>query len=81
VNNAPHLDLAKQFYEFVTTPQALAQQAEAYAKMPARNDIDPATLPEWMTELRVDPMDIDWMRYAENEEAWMKRWESEVYAH
>ncbi len=79
VNNAPHPELAKTFYEFVTTREALAHQAKDFAKMPARNDIDPATLPEWMCDLRIDAMPIDWAEFAEKQDAWCSRWEQEVY--
>jgi iron(III) transport system substrate-binding protein len=79
IKGAPHPDLAKTFYEFVTTPAELAYQAEKFAKIPARNDIDPKTLPTWMAELKLDPMTIDWQAFAEKEKAWCDRWDREVY--
>lgn len=79
VNNAPHPEWARAFYEFVTSPEALAQQARAYAKMPARKDIDPAQLPAWMTGAVIDPMPIDWAVFAAKEAAWCDRWEREVF--
>jgi iron(III) transport system substrate-binding protein len=79
IRGAPHREWAVRFYEFVTTAEALAQQAAAYAKMPARTDISPAMLPEWMAELEVKPMKIDWEHFAANEKRWCDRWESEVY--
>lgn len=81
IKGAPHPELAQRFYEFVTTPEALAQQAEAYAKIPARNDIDPKLLPKWIVETKIDPMPIDWGHFAEKEAAWCKRWDDEVYNH
>ena len=81
VKGAPHLELAKRFYEFVTTPEALEQQAQAYAKIPARQDIDPAKLPKWIAETKVTPMPIDWAKFADKEAAWCKRWDDEVYSH
>lgn len=79
VRGAPHGELARKFYEFVTTPEALAQQAQAYSKIPARNDLDPATLPEWMAQQEIGVMEIDWGRFAGKEQAWVSRWEKEVY--
>ena len=79
VRGAPHREWAEKFYEFVTTPEALAHQAEAYAKIPARGDIDPSTLPEWMVEQEVDAMVIDWGVFARKEQAWCERWEKEVF--
>lgn len=79
IKGAPHADWARKFYEFVTSPESLAQQAHAYAKMPVRNDIDPATLPAWMSSLHYTPMKIDWKTFAEHENEWCERWTKEVY--
>jgi len=79
VNNAPHPEGARTFYEFVTTREALAHQAHAYAKLPARTDIDPAQLPAWMTTDVIEPMPIDWSVFAAKEAAWCDRWEREVF--
>lgn len=79
IKGAPHPEWAKKFYNFVTTQDALVQQAKEYAKMPARNDIPPERLPEWMAGLTVEPMGIDPGRMAEQENAWLMRWEKEVY--
>lgn len=84
VKNAPHLEWAKRFYEFVTSREALAKHAHAYAKIPARNDMDPAMLPEWMRDMlggphALKPMSIDWTAFAQKEQTWCDRWEKEVY--
>lgn len=79
VKDAPHRENAELFYEFVTTVDAFVQQAEAYAKIPARNDIDPARLPEWMTAEEIKPMKIDWKEFAEKEQGWVDRWTREVF--
>ncbi len=79
VKNAPHPELAKRFYEFATTPDALVHQAQHYAKLPARNDIDRAQLPPKLIEQNIDAMPLDWDEIAANEEAWCARWEKEVY--
>jgi iron(III) transport system substrate-binding protein len=79
IKGPPHPEWAQRFYEFVTTPESLAHQAEAYAKVPARTDLDPATLPEWVAALEIDAMEIDWDSFARNEKRWCERWENEVY--
>ncbi len=79
VEGAPNREWAERFYEFVTTTEALAHQAHAYAKVPARKDVDPAALPEWMVEQSIEAMDIDWLEFAENERARIERWKMEVY--
>ncbi|MCC6143055.1 MAG: extracellular solute-binding protein [Candidatus Hydrogenedentes bacterium] len=80
VKGAPHPDWAQRFYEFVTSEEALVQQAHEYAKMPARTDLDADQLPGWMTEEEVTPMRLDWDRMGERQDAWMERWENEVYS-
>ena len=79
VKNAPHRENAELFYDFVTTVDAFVHQAEAYAKVPARNDIDASRLPAWMSEQTIEPMTIDWEDFAKNEQRWMARWQTEVY--
>ena len=70
---------AEKFFEFVTTQEALVHQAEEYAKIPARKDIDPSALPAWMVEQPIDAMEIDWEVFSKNVQAWCTRWEKEVY--
>ena len=79
VKNAPHGENAKKFYEFVTTKKALAHQARQYAKLPARNDIDPETLPPKLVGQSIDGMEIDWALFAQKEKEWCDRWVNEVY--
>lgn len=79
VKGAPHPELAKAFYDFVTSEEELIHQAEAYAKLPARTDIAKDKLPEWMRGLDIDAMPIDWARFAESEARICERWEREVY--
>lgn len=79
VKGAPHPELARQFFEFVTTKEALKQQAERYAKLPARTDIAPEELPEEMRGTAIEPMQIDWATFGEQETALVKQWETEVY--
>jgi iron(III) transport system substrate-binding protein len=78
INNAPHRMWAERFYEFVSTQEALIHQAEAYAKVPLRDDIDPAQLPEWISEQEIDAMEIDWDAFALNEQRWVTLWSEEV---
>jgi len=80
VKGAPHRANAELFYEFVTTADAFVHQAEAYAKIPVRKDIDPARLPAWIAQETIDPMPIDWAAFAGQEAKWMDRWEKEVYS-
>lgn len=79
VKGAPHEEWAKKFYDFVTTEEALLQQATEYAKLPARSDIDPSKLPPKLVAQPVQPMTIDWAEFAAKEKEWCDRWKAEVF--
>ena len=78
VKGTPHREEAERFYEFVTSKSALIRQAKEFGRIPARNDIPPADLPEWIQKLNLKPMDVDWEGLQNNEKDWMKRWDEEV---
>lgn len=69
---------AERFYEFVTSQEALLQQAKDFVRIPIRNDIARAALPEWIRSLDIVPMKVDWANLEANEKHWMKRWDEEV---
>ncbi len=78
VKGAPHLDRARQFYEFVTTDSALVHQAHTFYRIPVRRDIDPARLPAWMTRVEIQPMPMDWERLEAESPAWMQFWDENI---
>lgn len=79
VAGAPHEAWAKRFYDFVTTEAALLHQAEVYAKLPARSDIDSGKLPPKLVSQDLAAMSIDWKTFAEHESRWCERWKTEVF--
>lgn len=79
IANAPHPDLAREFYEFVTSPEELAYQAHSYFWVPTREDLDPSALPAWIAEQELAPMNIDWQEFTKKEEVWAELWKREVY--
>jgi len=79
VAGARNEEWARRFYDFVTTESALLHQAEAYAKLPARSDIDPAKLPPKLVSQEVRAMPIDWKTFSEREPGWCERWKNEVF--
>ena len=79
IKDGPNPDWGRKFYEFVTTSEAFAHQAEEYWKIPVREDIEPALLPDWIASQEVDALAIDWETFAEQEQAWCDRWAREVY--
>jgi iron(III) transport system substrate-binding protein len=72
--------LAKEFYEFVTTPQALRSAAEKFVRMPARRDIPDDSLPTWIRQAHAEirPMPLDRQLLADSLDSWMKYWDAHV---
>jgi iron(III) transport system substrate-binding protein len=80
VRGSPHAAIAKEFYEFVTTPAALRTAAEKFVRMPARPDIPSDSLPVWIREARaqIKPMPLDGQMLADSLDSWMKYWDAHV---
>ena len=75
---APQPALAEAFIEFVTTNEALVDQARDYHRIPARTDIRQDFLPEWMSAGTFRPMDLDWDRLAAEGPTWMRVWDEQI---
>ena len=75
---APQAEWAERFVEFVTTPEALLEQARRFYRIPARTDLPRDSLPDWIAETPVRAMDLDWAMLAEKEDGWMNRWNEQV---
>jgi iron(III) transport system substrate-binding protein len=75
---APNRARAERFYEFVTSPEALVDQARRFHRIPARTDVPADSLPGWMRGLDLRPMPLDWRRLAEHEATWMQRWDEQI---
>jgi iron(III) transport system substrate-binding protein len=78
VKGSPHPDIAKQFYEFVTSDSALVRQAHEYYRIPVRQDIPADELPDWITSVQIVPMEIDWERLETEGATWMKYWDENI---
>jgi iron(III) transport system substrate-binding protein len=80
VKGTDKLDAAKLYYEFVTTPAAMLVSAEKFLRIPARTDIDQASLPAWIQEANreIKPMKLDRTLMADSLNAWMKYWDSNI---
>lgn len=72
--------LARAFYEFVTTPEALAWAADAQQRIPARTDIPDTALPGWMAEAnaQLKPMPVNRKLLADSLDVWMQWWDAHV---
>ena len=80
VRGSRHASLAKEFYEFVTTPASLRTAAEKFVRMPARPDVANDSLPNWIREARaqIKPMPLDRQMLADSLDSWMKYWDAHV---
>ena len=78
VEGAPAAARAQEFYEFVTSAEALAEQAQRFHRIPARTDIAKDKLPPWMRTLDLRPMDLDWARLGSEGPTWMQHWDERI---
>lgn len=80
VKGAKHLEAAKQFYEFVTTPEALKFAADSLRRIPARTDIAVESLPAWIREAKtqIKPMAVNERLLADSLDAWMRYWDANI---
>ena len=80
VRGTKKLETAQSFYEFVTTETALATAAERFLRIPARRDIRPEALPEWIREAneQIRPMPVDRALMAAHLDEWMRYWDANI---
>jgi iron(III) transport system substrate-binding protein len=78
VKGGPGKEHAIAFYEYVTNNEALLRQANEFHRIPARTDLDPERLPDWIRNVEIRSMDIDWDRLAREGPAWMKYWDEQI---
>jgi iron(III) transport system substrate-binding protein len=71
---------ARQFYEFVSTREALKHAAERFMRIPARRDIPIDSLPQWIRDAQetVRPMEIDRQLLADSLDIWMRYWDGNI---
>jgi iron(III) transport system substrate-binding protein len=80
VKGARHPDLAKRFYEFVTTREAVLEAARQFLRIPARTDIPIDSLPEWISATRrtMKVMAVDRQLLADSLDVWMRYWDANI---
>jgi iron(III) transport system substrate-binding protein len=80
VRGAKQPAVAKQFYEYVTTPAAYRDAAVRFLRIPARTDVSNDSLPAPVlrarTELKVMPVDAKLL--ADSLDSWMRYWDSNI---
>ena len=78
IKNGLNAEGAKLLYDFINDPQQLELMAKERGRIPARSDIPREKLPEWMRELKLNPMKIDTSEFEKHIDEWMERWDTEV---
>jgi iron(III) transport system substrate-binding protein len=78
VDGAPAPERARQFYEFVTSQEALIDQARRNYRIPARTDLPADSLPGWMHDDAIVPMPLDWERLEREGPEWMRIWDERI---
>ncbi|HVZ77638.1 MAG TPA: extracellular solute-binding protein [Gemmatimonadaceae bacterium] len=80
VKGSRHPELAREFYEFVTTPQALQDAAAKFLRIPVRTDLNADALPGWIRDARarIAPMPVDQKMLLDSLDTWMKFWDANI---
>jgi iron(III) transport system substrate-binding protein len=80
VKGAKHPEVARRFYEFVTTPAALHTAATEFLRIPARTDLPADSLPAWIREARstMQTMPVDRQLLADSLDVWMRYWDANI---
>jgi iron(III) transport system substrate-binding protein len=80
VKGTKHPELAREYYEFVTSESALLEAARQFMRMPVRTDIPSDSLPDWIREARtqIRPMDLDRQMLADSTDTWMRYWDANI---
>jgi len=78
VKGGPNADGAKVFFDFVNSLEQLILMAHERHRLPARTDVPADRLPAWMSELKIDAMDVDWALFDKNIDEWIAYWDAKI---
>ena len=82
VKGAPHPEEAKQFIDFVGSPEGQEIAARQAYRLPARTDMPVEKLPEWAQEVLRDmkPAAVRWDLIEQHGQEWMATWDRTIRA-
>ncbi|MFG2059228.1 extracellular solute-binding protein [Micromonospora sp. NPDC048930] len=66
---------AQKFIEFLFDDSLRADLAKDYYQIPA---VDIAQKPEWLTQLNLKPLDVNWDVVGKHETEWINHWNSQI---
>ena len=80
VRGTRHPELARAFVEYVGSEEALIEAAQSFFRIPARDDVDPARLPEWLRQSlpNIRPMEVDAELVRARTPEWMRYWDANI---
>jgi iron(III) transport system substrate-binding protein len=80
VRGSKHPKEAEEYYEYVTTPEAMIAAADSFLRIPARKDIPAAKLPAWIRDAmaKIKPMPVDREVMTAHLDEWMKYWDANI---
>ncbi len=80
VRGARHPDAARRFIDWAGGDEALLIAARGTYRLPARRDLPPDSLPEWMAEVErtMRETEIDWAMVTREGPGWMAYWDQRV---
>ena len=80
VKGAKQPDVAKRFYEFVTSDEALRRAANDFLRIPARTDLPADSLPAWIRDAKrtMKTMPVDRQLLADSLDVWMRYWDANI---
>jgi len=78
VKGTKHRKEAEAFYEFVNTEDSLVLSAQQFYRIPARSDIPKDKLPEWMRNLKIPKMPMNWDLIEKSSQEWMEHWDNYI---
>jgi iron(III) transport system substrate-binding protein len=77
-NDSLRVQLARRFYEFITTPEAFVIAGNKYYRIPTRRDLDFSQIPPEFDPRRYAPMLMDWQLFADSAAVWMQFWDQNI---
>jgi iron(III) transport system substrate-binding protein len=77
VNNAKNMKAALEFEDFLLEPTLQAQLAKDYYQIPAMQ-IPEGEKPEWLRNLAIKEMKIDWDILTQKQTEWMNYWSQNI---
>lgn len=78
IKNAKNIENAKLFAEFIFSSDIRSKLAEEFFQIPTRSDLGEESQPEWLKNLDINAMELDWEIMTEKEMEWMEYWDQNI---